>query len=130
MYIGGSSEERTRTHTPISLIVTCNCMYISEKMAKKQVGAPLGLAPPPFLEILDPHWNKPLCTYLSQALSVHDAIIQSDSIKTRSTVPGHMVISVFSTKRVLKLILLRAPMDREDASVNSLLCSNITLHIR
>ncbi|KAG7282603.1 hypothetical protein CRUP_018722 [Coryphaenoides rupestris] len=36
---------------------------------------------------------------------------------------GRMVISVFITKRVLKLILLSAPMLRDDASVNSLLCS-------
>jgi hypothetical protein len=54
-------------------------------------------------------------------------MIQSETMKTSSTVPGQMVISVFSTKRVLKLMRFRAPMLRELASVNSLECSNITL---
>lgn len=42
-------------------------------------------------------------------------------MKTSSTVPGQMVMSVFSTKRVLKFIRFKAPMDRDEASVNSLL---------
>jgi len=45
-------------------------------------------------------------------------------------VPGHMVMSVLSTNLVLKLILFKAPMLRLDASVNSLLCNNIDLHIK
>lgn len=40
-------------------------------------------------------------------------------MNTSSTVPGHMVISVLRTNRVLKLIRFSAPMLREEASVNS-----------
>ena len=54
-------------------------------------------------------------------------MIQRETMKTSSTVPGQMVISVFSTNLVLKLILLRAPMLRELASVNSLEWSSMTL---
>ena len=48
-------------------------------------------------------------------------MIHRETIKTRRTVPGQIVISVLRTKRVLKLIRLRAPMERDDASVNNLL---------
>ena len=41
-----------------------------------------------------------------------------------------MVIRVLRTNLVLKLILLRAPMLLELASVNSLLCSSMTRHIK
>ena len=54
-------------------------------------------------------------------------MIQSVTMKTSSTVPGQIVMSVFSTKRVLKLMRFRAPMERELASVNSLECRSITL---
>jgi hypothetical protein len=54
-------------------------------------------------------------------------MIQSETMKTSSTVPGQMVIRVFKTNLVLKLIRFRAPMLRELASVNSLEWSNITL---
>lgn len=75
-------------------------------------------------------WYSKVFTYHSQALKIHAQIIQSDSMKTTRTVPGNMFISVFSTNLVLNVILFRAPMLREDASVNSLLCSNITLTIK
>ena len=64
---------------------------------------------------------------LSHARSDQLATIQSDSITTSRTVPGQIVISVLRTKRVLKLIRFSAPILRDDASVNSRLCSNITL---
>jgi len=41
-----------------------------------------------------------------------------------------MVIRVFRTNFVSKFILFRAPILLEDASVNSLLCNNITLAMR
>ena len=69
-------------------------------------------------------------SYPSHALMVQLAMIHKVSIKTRRTVPGQIVIKVLSTKRVLKLIRLRAPMDRDEASVKSLLWSNITRQIR
>lgn len=68
--------------------------------------------------------------YLSQARTVHAAIIHNEILKTNSTVPGHIVIKVFITKRVLKFILFNAPMLLDDASVKSLLCKSITLAIR
>lgn len=74
--------------------------------------------------------RKVTITNLSQARRSQLAIIHRDSINTRRTVPGHMVISVFNTNLVSKLILFKAPMLREDASVNNLLCNNITLQIR
>lgn len=46
-------------------------------------------------------------------------MIHKDTMNTSSTVPGHMVISVLRTNRVLKLIRFSAPMLREEASVNS-----------
>ena len=54
-------------------------------------------------------------------------MIQSDTMKTSSTVPGQIVIKVFRTNRVLKLIRLSAPIEREDASVNNFECKSITL---
>ena len=57
-------------------------------------------------------------------------MIHNETMNTSSTVPGQIVIRVLSTKRVLKLILLRAPMLRELASVNSLEWSSITLEER
>lgn len=69
-------------------------------------------------------------TYLSQARTVHAAIIHNEILKTKSTVPGQIVIKVFITKRVLKFILLSAPMLLEEASVKSLLCKSMTLAIR
>ncbi len=48
-------------------------------------------------------------------------MIHNDTMKTSRTVPGHMVINVFRTNRVLKLMRLRAPIDLDEASVNSLL---------
>lgn len=71
--------------------------------------------------------NQP---YLSQARTVHAAIIHNEILKTNSTVPGHIVIRVFITKRVLKFILFNAPMLLDEASVKSLLCKSITLAIR
>ena len=64
---------------------------------------------------------------LSQARRDQLATIHRDNITTSSTVPGQIVIRVLRTKRVLKLIRLSAPILRDDASVNSRLCSNITL---
>lgn len=69
-------------------------------------------------------------TYRSHCRSVQLAIIQSETMKTRRTVPGQMVIRVFKTKRVLKLIRLSAPILLDEASVNNLLCNNITRQIR
>ena len=68
--------------------------------------------------------------YLSQTRTVQAAMIHSEMLNTSSTVPGQMVMRVFMTKRVLKLILLRAPMLRDEASVKSLLCSSMTRAIR
>lgn len=39
-------------------------------------------------------------TYRSHCRNVHDAIIHSETMNTRSTVPGHMVINVFSTNLI------------------------------
>ena len=68
--------------------------------------------------------------YLSHWRRVQLAIIHKDTMNTRSTVPGQIVIRVLSTNLVLKLMRLRAPILLEEASVKSLLCSNITLHMR
>lgn len=54
--------------------------------------------------------------YLSQARRVQLAIIKSESIKTSRTVPGQMVINVFSTNLVLNLIRLKAPILLDEAS--------------
>ena len=51
-------------------------------------------------------------------------------MKTSKTVPGQIVIKVFITNLVLKLIRFKAPILRLEASVNSLLCNNIDLHIK
>ncbi len=51
-------------------------------------------------------------------------------MKTNKTVPGHMVIKVFKTNLVLKLMRFRAPILRLDASVNNLLCKSIDRHIK
>lgn len=69
-------------------------------------------------------------TNLSQSRIVQLPMIQSETRTTMRQVPGQMVISVLRTKRVLKLIRLRAPMLREEASVKSLLCRSITRQIR
>lgn len=52
-------------------------------------------------------------------------MIHKDTMKTRRTVPGQMVINVLRTNRVLKLMRLRAPIDLDEASVNSLLLESI-----
>ena len=70
---------------------------------------------------------SPAYAHLSHCLRVQLAMIQSETMKTSSTVPGQIVMSVLSTKRVLKLIRFSAPIDRELASVNSFECNNITL---
>ena len=85
-------------------------------------------APPPPPPI--PIGAPPPRAHLSQTRTVQAAMIQEEMLKTKSTVPGQMVMRVFMTKRVLKLILLRAPMLRDDASVKSLLCSSMTRPIR
>ncbi len=41
-------------------------------------------------------------SHLSHTLTVQAAMIHREILKTSSTVPGHMVISVFITNRVLK----------------------------
>ena len=64
--------------------------------------------------------------YRSHWRSVQLAMIHNDTMKTRRTVPGQMVIRVFRTNRVLKLMRLRAPIDLDDASVNSLLINKPT----
>ena len=69
-------------------------------------------------------------THLSQALNIQAQIIHNESMKTPMTVPGNIVINVFRTNLVLNVILLRAPMLRDDASVNSLLCRSITRTMR
>ena len=69
-------------------------------------------------------------TYPSQRRNVQLAIIHQDSMNTRRTVPGQIVIKVFRTNRVLKFIRFSAPMLREDASVNNLLCNSMALNIR
>ena len=66
-------------------------------------------------------------SYLSHCLRVQLAMIHKETMNTRRTVPGQMVMRVLRTKRVLKLIRFNAPILREDASVNSLECSSITL---
>jgi len=71
--------------------------------------------------------RRTLVEYLSQALRAQLAVIHRVSMTTRRTVPGHIVIRVLRTKRVLKLIRLRAPILRDEASVNSRLCNSITL---
>ena len=57
-------------------------------------------------------------------------MIQRETMKTRRTVPGQMVMRVLRTNLVLKLILLRAPILLELASVKSLLWSNMTRQIK
>lgn len=69
-------------------------------------------------------------SYRSQARNNHPAMIHKVSMKTRSTVPGQMVISVFSTNLVSKWMRFSAPMLRDEASVKSLLCSSITRQMR
>lgn len=56
-------------------------------------------------------------TYLSHALNVQLAIINNERIKTNKTVPGHIVINVFNTNLVLNLILLKAPILLDEASI-------------
>lgn len=82
-----------------------------------------------FIEII-PEETVTKSTYLSHCLNVQLAIIHKETMKTRRTVPGQIVMRVFKTNLVLKFILLSAPILREEASVNNLLCNNITLHIR
>ena len=60
-------------------------------------------------------------TNLSQRRIVQLPIIQSETSTTMRQVPGHMVINVLRTKRVLKLMRFNAPILREEASVKSLL---------
>ena len=87
---------------------------------------------------------------LSHARNVQLAIINSERIKTRRTVPGHIVMRVFKTNVVLNLIRLNAPILLDDASikfrtsffleicvyrlnclpVNNLLCKSITRQMR
>ena len=69
-------------------------------------------------------------TYRSHKRIVHDPIIHNDTNTTIKHVPGQIVINVFNTKRVLKLIRFNAPILRDEASVNNLLCNNITRHMR
>lgn len=71
-----------------------------------------------------------ILSYHSQALSVQAHIIHNDIMNTTITVPGKIFIRVLSTNLVLNVILLRAPMLREEASVNSLLCRSITRIMR
>ena len=66
-------------------------------------------------------------TYRSHCRRVQLAIIHNETMKTKRTVPGQIVINVFSTKRVLKLMRFKAPILLLLASVNSFECSNITL---
>ena len=69
-------------------------------------------------------------SYLSHCRNVHEAMIQRDTMKTSSTVPGHMVINVLSTNLVLKLMRFKAPILRDEASVNNFECNSITRQIR
>lgn len=46
------------------------------------------------------------------------------------TVPGQIVIKVFKTNFVSKLILFSAPILLDEASVNNLLCKSMTRHIK
>lgn len=100
-------------------------------------------------------------TYRSHCRSVQEAIIHKDTMKTNSTVPGHIVIKVFNTNLfkerkqmlmphpvfqnwsmrirwfrkktiylVLKLILFKAPILRDEASVKSFEWSSITRQIK
>lgn len=71
-----------------------------------------------------------IIAYRSQSRIVQLPIIQRETSTTMRQVPGQIVMSVFSTKRVLKFIRFKAPMLRDDASVKSLLCSNITRQMR
>ena len=52
-------------------------------------------------------------------------MIQRLTMKTIRTVPGQIVMSVLRTKRVLKLMRFRAPILRDEASVNNLLWSSM-----
>ncbi len=67
---------------------------------------------------------------LSHNLIVQLPIIHNVTRNTIRQVPGQIVINVLRTKRVLKLILFNAPILLEEASVNNLLCNNITRQIR
>jgi len=71
-----------------------------------------------------------LHTYLSHALSVQLAIKHRVSMKTSSTVPGHIFIKVLTTNFMSKLIRLSAPMLREAASENRMLCRSIVRQMR
>lgn len=57
-------------------------------------------------------------------------MINKLKIKTNKTVPGQIVIRVFKTNLVLKLIRFNAPILRLDASVNNLLCKSIERQIK
>ena len=50
-----------------------------------------------------------------------------DDDLSRNGATGQIVIKVFRTNRVLKLIRLSAPIEREEASVNNFECKSITL---
>lgn len=60
--------------------------------------------------------RKTMFAYLSQILNVQLAMINNERMKTRRTVPGQIVINVFSTNVVLNLIRLNAPILLDDAS--------------
>ena len=55
-------------------------------------------------------------THLSQALRAQLAMTQRESMKTSSTVPGQIVMSVLRMKRVSKLIL--HPTSHQATSTN------------
>ena len=69
-------------------------------------------------------------TDLSHALSTQDATNHRLTVNTIRKVPGQIVMRVLITNLVLKLILFSAPILREEASVNSLLCRSITRPVR
>ena len=57
---------------------------------------------------------------MNSATALHGvtlSMIQSDTMKTSRTVPGQIIIKVFRTNRVLKLIRLSAPIEQEEASI-------------
>ena len=97
-------------------------------MARRWRGASLARRARAIGYSASPNWSKScVLAYLSHCRRVQLAMIQSDTMKTSSTVPGQIVIKVFRTNRVLKLIRLSAPIEREEASVNNFECKSITL---
>ncbi|KAI2796374.1 hypothetical protein BLOT_015826 [Blomia tropicalis] len=68
-------------------------------------------------------------TNLSHNLMVQLPIIHRDTSTTIRQVPGHIVINVFNTNLVLKLIRFNAPILRDDASIFIIILQRIWFQI-